>query len=77
MRIANHHLLDALCAEYLVGTLCGGARRRFETTLQDDPLVAPRLRHWEVMALCLAPAKRSSRARHCDFSTSPRTRPTA
>jgi anti-sigma-K factor RskA len=50
MRIANHHLLDALCAEYLVGTLRGGARRRFETVLQDDPLVAPRLRHWEAMA---------------------------
>jgi anti-sigma-K factor RskA len=39
--------LDALCGEYLVGTLRGPARRRFERALREEPLVARRLRHWE------------------------------
>jgi anti-sigma-K factor RskA len=50
MRIGDHRLLDALCAEYLLGTLRGGARRRFEAALQAEPLVALRLRHWETTA---------------------------
>jgi anti-sigma-K factor RskA len=50
MRIADHRLLDALCAEYLIGTLRGGARRRFEAAVQNEPLVALRLRHWEATA---------------------------
>ena len=47
MRLANHQLLDALCGEYLLGTLRGAARRRFEACLRAEPLVAQRLRHWE------------------------------
>ncbi|HUQ26311.1 MAG TPA: anti-sigma factor [Burkholderiales bacterium] len=39
--------LDALCGEYLIGTLRGAARRRFERALHDEPLVAQRLRHWQ------------------------------
>lgn len=49
MRLEGHALLDALCGEYLVGTLRGAARRRFERTLRDEPLVAARLRHWQDM----------------------------
>lgn len=47
MRLAQHRLLDALCGEYLLGTLRGAARRRFEASLRAEPLVAQRLRHWE------------------------------
>lgn len=39
--------LDALCGEFLIGTLRGAARRRFERGLREDPLVAQRLRHWQ------------------------------
>lgn len=49
MRIGDHALLDALCGEYLVGTLRGAARRRFERALRDEPRVAQRLRHWQDM----------------------------
>jgi len=38
--------LDALCGEYLVGTLRGPARKRFERLLKD-PAVSQRLRYWE------------------------------
>jgi anti-sigma-K factor RskA len=47
MRIALNDRLDALCGEYLIGTLRGGARRRFERALRDEPLVAQRLGHWQ------------------------------
>jgi anti-sigma-K factor RskA len=39
--------VDALCGEYLVGTLRGPARKRFERALREEPLVAQRLRHWQ------------------------------
>jgi len=42
----RHAALDALCGEYLVGTLRGAARRRFERALREQPLVAQRLQHW-------------------------------
>lgn len=45
MRLANHPLLDALCGEYLVGTLRGPARRRFERALREEPRVELRLRY--------------------------------
>ena len=44
MRLEDHALLDALCGEYLVGTLRGAARRRFERALREEPRVALRLR---------------------------------
>jgi anti-sigma-K factor RskA len=43
MKLARHRALDALCGEYLLGTLRGSARRRFERALRDEPVVAQRL----------------------------------
>ena len=47
MRIANERWLDALCGEYMLGTLRGTARRRFERALRDETLVAQRLKYWQ------------------------------
>src|SRR5678816_3885744 len=44
MRLAHHRQLDALIGEYILGTLRGGARRRFERALREEPAVALRLR---------------------------------
>jgi len=49
MKLATKKQLDALCGEYLLGTLRGAARRRFERALNDEPLVALRLRHLETL----------------------------
>src|SRR5262245_32576508 len=46
MKLASLPVLDALCGEYLVGTLRGAARRRFERALNEEPLVARRLAYW-------------------------------
>ena len=43
MRLARHPQLDALCGEYLLGTLRGHARARFERALREEPLVAQRV----------------------------------
>jgi anti-sigma-K factor RskA len=50
MRISNNSLLDALCGEYLIGTLRGAARRRFERALRDEPLARSRLEAWQRFA---------------------------
>lgn len=47
MKIAGRPILDALCGEYLVGTLRGASRRRFERALREEPLVAQRLAFWQ------------------------------
>lgn len=47
MNIADSRFLDALCGEYLLGTLRGPARRRFEHALSEDPRAAQRLKQWE------------------------------
>lgn len=47
MKLAADKCLDALCGEYLLGTLRGAARRRFERALREEPLVAQRLAHWQ------------------------------
>jgi anti-sigma-K factor RskA len=44
MKLARHRQLDALIGEYMLGTLRGGARRRFERGLREEPAVALRLR---------------------------------
>lgn len=44
MKLARHGQLDALIGEYLLGTLRGSARRRFERALREEPAVALRLR---------------------------------
>lgn len=49
MKLDEHARLDALCGEYIVGTLRGVARRRFERALREEPGVARRLRHWQDM----------------------------
>ncbi|QID19084.1 hypothetical protein G3580_16560 [Nitrogeniibacter mangrovi] len=46
MRLGPSPHLDALCGEYLLGTLQGAARRRFERALAQEPLVASRLASW-------------------------------
>lgn len=51
--------LDLLAAEYVLGTLTGGARRGFSRRLSREPFVAARVRAWEdrfaLLALRLAP----------------------
>ena len=49
MRIADGRWLDALSGEYLLGTLRGAARRRFERALREEPRVAQRLRYWQAI----------------------------
>ena len=44
MKLARHRQLDALIGEYILGALRGGARRRFERALREEPTVALRLR---------------------------------
>ena len=44
MRLARHRQLDALIGEYMLGSLRGGARRRFERAVREEPAVALRLR---------------------------------
>jgi anti-sigma-K factor RskA len=39
--------LDLVAAEYVLGTLTGAARRRFERQLARDPFAARRVRAWE------------------------------
>lgn len=51
MRLARHRALDPLCGEYLLGTLRGAARRRFERALREEPEVAARLAHWQRRAV--------------------------
>ncbi len=47
MRLGESAALDALCGEYLLGTLRGRARRRFERALREEPRVAMRLDYWQ------------------------------
>lgn len=43
MKLAHDARLDAIAGEYLLGTLQGAARRRFERAIRDEPLVALRV----------------------------------
>lgn len=55
MRIQEHpQLLQKLAAEYVLGTLRGGARRRFETYLKQDPMVLQAVREWQAHLLPMA-----------------------
>ena len=47
MIVSNERWLDALTGEYLLGTLRGPARRRYERALREDPRVARRLEFWQ------------------------------
>ena len=47
MNLSRHPALDALAAEYVIGTLRGPARRRFERAIASEPLVATRVTYWQ------------------------------
>ena len=47
MNLSRSRFLDALVGAYLLGTLRGGARRRFERALQREPAVAARLAYFQ------------------------------
>lgn len=47
-------LADRLAAEYVLGTLRGGARRRFEALLPAHPALRAAVRRWEDMLVPLA-----------------------
>lgn len=49
MKLADHPHLDAVAGEYLLGTLRGPARKRFERSLRDEPRVALHLRRLEAL----------------------------
>lgn len=46
-------LIDRLAAEYTLGTMRGGARRRFERALRDDAAVAAAVMRWQQRLLPL------------------------
>lgn len=48
MRYRNPELLDALAAEYVLGTLQGRARQRFQRLLASDADLRRRLADWEL-----------------------------
>ncbi len=47
MKYTDPQLRDALAAEYVLGTLQGAARRRFERSLKDDPRLRQAVAHWQ------------------------------
>ncbi len=51
MKLTHSEKLDALCGEYLLGSLRGPARRRFERALVDEPAVKRRLQFWQARML--------------------------
>jgi anti-sigma-K factor RskA len=54
MDYARNRLADALAAEYVVGTLRHGARRRFENLLQGHPALRGAVQGWQERLLPLA-----------------------
>lgn len=49
MNYEDPDLLDALAAEYVVGTLRGASRRRFERVLRDSGDARAAVSHWEAL----------------------------
>jgi anti-sigma-K factor RskA len=54
MKPDNHELIDRLASEYVLGTLRGAARRRFERWRATTPFVDQRCRFWEERLMHLA-----------------------
>jgi anti-sigma-K factor RskA len=54
MRHDQPQLIDALASEYVLGTLRGAARRRFERWMAADRHIASRVRAWETRLMPLA-----------------------
>ena len=54
MRYDNQQLADMLSAEYILGTLKGTARRRFEQLIRQKPVWAQTLNWWEAHMHLLA-----------------------
>jgi anti-sigma-K factor RskA len=54
MKPDNHEIIDALSSEYVLGTLRGPARRRFERWRTSNALVDQRCRFWEERLMRLA-----------------------
>jgi anti-sigma-K factor RskA len=65
MNLLHAELADRLAAEYVLGTLSGGARRRFDTLLPAHPLLRDAVSGWErrllPMALKVAPVQPAAR----------------
>lgn len=59
MRYDNPQLIQRLASEYVLGTLSGRARRRFESWMRDSYLVRSAVWHWERQLGPLAEATRS------------------
>ena len=53
---SNPRLRDALAAEYVIGTLRGGARARFEALMRYDPALRRLVAEWEARITPLAGA---------------------
>lgn len=45
--LRNPELMDRLCSEYVLGTLRGGARRRFEVLLHDSDALQRMVAQWQ------------------------------
>jgi anti-sigma-K factor RskA len=54
MKPDNHEIVDRLASEYVLGTLRGPARRRFERWRASTPFVDQRCRFWEERLMRLA-----------------------
>ncbi|MDP4300189.1 anti-sigma factor [Leptothrix discophora] len=56
MDYSRSNLADRLAADYVVGTLRGGARRRFESLLPAHPVLRGAVRSWQVRLMPLTQA---------------------